>query len=115
MDFALPHIGYMWDPESLLGFWAQENPPCNAPWRSGLSTWHACQTRLLWTHRPMPLYTLEGLGTPGGAATAVIVALGLGGSLVLLRAGLAAPQRRTERMPERPEAQSADLRTAPAR
>jgi hypothetical protein len=112
---ALPHIGYMWDAESLLGFWAQENPQCNAPWRGGLRTWHACQTRLLWTHRPMPLYTLDGLGTAGGAATAVIVALGLGGSLVLLRAGLAAPQRRTERTRERPEAQSADLRTAPAR
>jgi hypothetical protein len=112
---ALPHIGYMWDPDSLLGFWAQENPPCNAPWRSGLSTWHSCQTRLLWTHRPMPLYTLDGLKTAGGAATAVIVGLGLAGSLVLLRAGLGEPQRRTERMPERPEAQSADLRTVPAR
>jgi hypothetical protein len=112
---TLPHIGYMWAPESLNGYWAQENPQCNAPWRSGLSTWHACQTRLLWIHRPMPFYTLDGLGTVGGAATAVIVALGLAGSLVLLRADLGAPQRRTERMPERPEAQSADLRTAPAR
>jgi hypothetical protein len=111
---VLPHIGYMWKPESLLGYWAQENPPCNAPWRSGLSTWHACQTRLLWVHRPMPTYTLAGLGTFGGAVTAVIVALGLGGSLVLLRAGLAAPQPRTERMPERPEAQTVDRRTAPA-
>jgi hypothetical protein len=111
---VLPHIGYLWKPESLLGYWDQEKPPCNAPWRSGLSTWHACQTRLLWIDRPMPFYTLDGLGTAGGAATAVIVALGLAGSLVLLRAGLEAPQRRTERMPERPEAQSADLRTAPA-
>jgi hypothetical protein len=111
---VLPHIGYLWKPESLLGYWAQENPQCNAPWRSGLSTWHACQTRLLWIDRPMPFYTLDGLGTAGGAATAVIVALGLAGSLVLLRAGLEAPQRRTERMPERQEAQSADLRTAPA-
>jgi hypothetical protein len=111
---ALPHVGYMWKPESLLGYWEQEDPPCNAPWRSGVTTWHACQSRLLWVHRPMPFYTLDGLATTGGAATAVIVALGLGGSLVLLRAGLEAPQRRRERTPERPEAQSVDRRTAPA-
>jgi hypothetical protein len=112
---ALPHIGYVWDFASLVDYFEQEHPVCNAPWRSGLSTWHACQSRLLWIDRPMPLYTVSGLQTVGGAATAVIVALGLAGSLVLLRADLRAPQRRTERTPERPGARTADPRTAPAR
>jgi hypothetical protein len=86
---ALPHVGYMWDFESLGGYFRQEQPQCEAPWRSGIQTWHRCQHRLLWQHRPMPLYTLGGLGTLGGATTAVVVALGLFGCLVLLRGELA--------------------------
>ena len=90
LALTLPHIGFLWDFDSLGGFFRQEQPLCDAPWRSGLGTWHACQSRLMWIHRPMPLYTLEGLATPGGAATAVIVALGLAGSLLLLREDLRA-------------------------
>jgi hypothetical protein len=84
---ALPHIGYSWDIESLGGYFRQEQPLCDAPWRS--DKWYPCQDRLLWRDRPMGLYTLDGLGTAGGAATAVIVALGLAGSLLLFRDGLA--------------------------
>jgi hypothetical protein len=110
---ALPHIGYLWDFESLGGYFGQENPPCNAPWRS--SDWYPCQDRLLWSDRPMPFYTVKGLETFGGAATATIVALGLAGSLLLLREALAAPPLRTARRRERPEVRSADPQTAPAR
>lgn len=112
---VLPHIGYMWRFESLSGYFEQEQPLCNAPWRSGVETWHDCQSRLLWLDRPMPFYTVEGLGTLGGAATAIIVAIGLAGSLALLRGGLATLPHRTERMRERPEAQSEDPQRAPAR
>jgi hypothetical protein len=85
---ALPHIGYTWDINSLGGYFSQEQPLCDAPWRGGVDRWYDCQDRLLWLDRPMPLYTLDGLGTAGGAATALIVALGLGSSLLLLRDGL---------------------------
>ena len=85
---ALPHIGYLWKFQSLDGYFAQENPPCNAPWRS--KDWYPCQDRLLWRDRPMPLYTLAGLETFGGAATAVVVALGLGACLFILRDGVRA-------------------------
>lgn len=110
---ALPHIGYLWNFNSLSSYFAQENPQCNAPWRS--PDWYPCQDRLLWRDRPMPLYTLKGLESFGGAATAVIVALGLAGSLLLLREGLAAPPLRTARTRERPEARSVGPQTAPAR
>jgi hypothetical protein len=82
---ALPSIGLLWDFSSLSGYFLQENPQCEAPWRSGVETWHSCQHRLLWEHRPMGLYTLEGVGTFGGVATAVVVAVGLLGCLILLR------------------------------
>jgi len=112
---ALPHIGYMWKEDALVGYFGQENPPCDAPWRGGVEKWHRCQSRLLWTDRPLPLYSLGGLRTLGGAFTAVIVALGLAGSLLLFREGLTAPRLRAERRREQREARSVDPRTAPAR
>ena len=110
---ALPHIGYMWKFQSLDGYFSQENPPCNAPWRS--PDWYPCQDRLLWRDRPMPFYTVKGISSFGAGATAVVIALGLAGSLTLLRADLGARPLRTGRRQVRPEAQSADPRTAPAR
>ena len=87
LTLTLPHIGLLWDfnRSSLGRFVAQEQPECAAPWRSGLQTWHRCQHRLLWEHRPMPLYTVKGVETAGGTGTAVVVALGLLGCAVLLR------------------------------
>jgi hypothetical protein len=99
LALALPHIGLLWDFGSLHGYFAQEQPECSAPWRSGLQTWHRCQHRLLWEHRPMPLYTVQGLGTAGGAATAVVVALGLLGCVVLLRGELVPAQQRSVSRP----------------
>jgi hypothetical protein len=110
---ALPHIGYMWKFTSLDGYFRQENPPCNAPWRS--DDWYPCQDRLLWLHRPMPLYTVRGVATFGGAVTAVIVGLGLAGSLLLLREGLGAQPLRRERTQVPREARTADPQTAPVR
>jgi hypothetical protein len=91
---ALPHIGLLWDFGTIGGFFAQEVPPCDAPWRGGVQKWHRCQHRLLWEHRPMPLYTVKGVDTAGGAATAVVVALGLLGCLVLLRCLMVPAQKR---------------------
>jgi hypothetical protein len=85
---ALPHIGLLWDFGTIGGFFAQEVPPCDAPWRGGVQKWHRCQHRLLWEHRPMPLYTVKGVDTAGGAATAVVVALGLLGCVVVGRRAL---------------------------
>ncbi len=86
--FTLPSIGQMWRPNAIGGFFRQERPPCDAPWRSGVASWNACQHRQMWLDRPMPLYALHGVKTPAGLATAFVVALGLLGSLILLREGL---------------------------
>jgi hypothetical protein len=91
---ALPHIGLLWHFTSLSGFFAQESPLCEAPWRGGVQRWHRCQHRLLWEDRPMPFYTVKGVSGAGAVATAVIVALGLLGSLVLLRGELVPAQQR---------------------
>jgi hypothetical protein len=85
---TLPHVGEMWRPNATYGFFAQVKN-CQAPWNGGIENWHSCQHELVWLHRPMPLYALNGLRTTGGAFTALAVALGLFGSLVLLRGGLA--------------------------
>jgi hypothetical protein len=85
LAFTLPNIGQTWRPNAIGGFFLQENPPCNAPWRGGAAKWNACQHRQMWLERPMPLYALHGVKTPAGLATTVIVALGLAGCLFLLR------------------------------
>jgi hypothetical protein len=110
---ALPHIGYLWKFQSLDGYFLQENPPCNAPWRS--KDWYPCQDRLLWRDRPMPFYTVKGISSFAAGATVVVIALGLAGSLTLLCADLGARPLRTGRRRVRPEAQTADPRTVPAR
>jgi hypothetical protein len=85
---TLPHVGEMWRPNATAGFFAQV-ANCQSPWNGGIARWHSCQHKLLWVERPQPLYALHGLRTTGGALTSVAVALGLFGSLVLLRGGLA--------------------------
>ena len=95
---ALPHIGEMWRPHSINGFFAQPNPPCDAPWRVGEAKWNKCQHEQMWLDRPMPLYALHGVKSPAGIATALIVGIGLFGSLVLLRRGL--DDRRTYDSPQ---------------
>jgi hypothetical protein len=87
--FTLPNVGQMWRPNRIGGYFGQEDSTtCQAPWRSSQAQWQACQHRLMWLDRPMPLYAIEGVATPGGAITALLVAAGLLGSLTLLRAGL---------------------------
>jgi hypothetical protein len=90
---TLPHVGEMWRPNASAGFFQQEQH-CDAPWNGSVEGWHSCQHRLLWGAQPVGLYALHGLKTPGGALTSVAVALGLLGSLVLLRDGLAARSNR---------------------
>ena len=86
LAFALPHMGHMWQPEATGKFFQGETPPCDAPWRGGVAEWHACQHERLWfDRRPIPLYSLRGVGTMGGAVTSMAVALALFGCLLLLR------------------------------
>ncbi len=89
---TLPHVGHMWRPNATGRFFLQQNPPCDAPWRGGVAKWNACQHEQMWFDRPMPLYALHGLRSPGGIVTSVAVALGLFGCLLLLREGLPAVQ-----------------------
>jgi hypothetical protein len=90
--FTLPSIGTMWRPNATGRFFSQQQPPCDAPWRGGVEKWNRCQHEQMWFDRPMLLYGLEGVKSPGGAVTAVVVAFGLLGCLWLLRGELAAPR-----------------------
>ena len=85
---TLPHVGEMWRPNSTAGFFGQVSG-YQSPWNGGVEQWHSAQHKLLWFERPQPLYALHGLRTTGGAFTSLAVALGLLGSLLLLRGGLA--------------------------
>ncbi len=91
--FTLPSIGTMWRPNATGAFFRQQDPPCDAPWRGGVEKWNRCQHEQMWFDRPMPLYGLHGVKTPGGAVTTVLVALGLLGCLLLLREELPANRR----------------------
>jgi hypothetical protein len=81
---TLPHIGEMWRPNSTYGFFAQVQN-CKAPWNGSVEGWHSCQHELIWNVRPQGLYALHGLRSTGGVFTAIVVGLGLLGSLLLLR------------------------------
>ncbi len=50
-----------------------------------MAKWNECQHEQMWFDRPMPLYALNGVATPAGAATTFTIALGLLGCLILLR------------------------------
>jgi hypothetical protein len=95
LAFTLPNIGATWRPNATGAFFAQQQPPCDAPWRGGVEKWSRCQHQQMWFDRPMPLYGLRGLSSPGGAVTTAVVALGLLGCLVLLRGELLPAQQRT--------------------
>jgi hypothetical protein len=95
LAFTLPNIGTMWRPNATGAFFRQQQPPCDAPWRGGVEKWNDCQHQQMWFDRPMPLYGLHGVATPGGAVTTALVALGLLGCLVLLREELVPAQQRT--------------------
>jgi hypothetical protein len=86
---TLPHIGEMWRPNSSAGFFQQQTP-CDAPWNGSVAGWHHCQHELVWRDRPVGLFALHGLRSTGGVLTVLVVALGLLGSLALLRDALLA-------------------------
>jgi hypothetical protein len=107
LTFTLPNIGHMWRPNATGRFFLQQNPPCDAPWRGGVERWNECQHRQMWLDRPMPLYALHGVKSPGGVVTTILVAAGLLGSLILLREGLSesaprAPRATARAVPARP-------------
>jgi hypothetical protein len=117
LAFALPHVGYMWRPDSIGGFFRQENPPCTAPWREDAARWYACQHEQMWFGRPMLLYALEGVGTAGGAVTGIALAAALLGCLLTLREELLRRRptsARARRAPPPPSPRSSD-RSRPAR
>ena len=82
---TLPHIGQLWRPNAIGRFFLLPGKACEAPWRGGTEGWYDCQDEQMWLDRPMSLYALRGVATPGGIATTVVVALGLAGCFVLLR------------------------------
>jgi hypothetical protein len=94
LAFTLPNIGTAWRPNATGAFFQQQHPPCDAPWRGGVEKWNGCQHQQMWFDRPMPLYGLHGVTSPGGAATTALVALGLLGCLLLLRGELVPAQQR---------------------
>jgi hypothetical protein len=97
LAFALPHVGHMWKPDATAAFAQDKKPPCDAPWRGGVEEFHACQHDLLWfNYRPRPLYSIEGVGTAGGALTSVVLAFALFCCLILLREGLRASRDSSE-------------------
>ncbi len=93
LAFTLPNIGTMWRPNATGAFFRQQDPPCDAPWRGGVEKWNRCQHQQMWFDRPMPLYGLHGVRSPGGAVTTALVALGLLGCLLLLRGELVPAQQ----------------------
>jgi len=99
--FALPHVGYMWRPQAREEFFAATSGPCSTPSTIGSAQQRACQHEDLWFRRPMLLYGLRGLKTPGGAVTGIAVAIELIGCLILLREGLVtgSPARRSPQPP----------------
>jgi hypothetical protein len=112
---TLPHIGHMWRPNADGDYFLQETPPCQAPWNGGLAEWHACHHQLIWFDRPVGLYAVESVATPGGVVTSVAVALGLFGCLLLLRGGLTVERpARAARVRERRNARRADPQAAQA-
>jgi len=94
LAFTLPNIGTAWRPNATGAFFQQQHPPCDAPWRGGVEKWNRCQHQQMWFDRPMPLYGLRGVQSPGGAVTTALVALGLLGCLLLLRGELVPAQQR---------------------
>jgi hypothetical protein len=94
LAFTLPNIGTMWRPNATGAFFQQQKPPCDAPWRGGVEKWNRCQHEQMWLDRPMPLYGLHGVKSPGGAVTTALIAAGLLGCLVLLRGELVPAQQR---------------------
>lgn len=88
---TLPAIGTMWRPNATGRFFEQEQP-CERPWLGGAEKWQTCQHRLFWLDRPMPLYALRGVATPGGAPSTLLIGAALLGCLVLLRAELVPPR-----------------------
>jgi hypothetical protein len=93
LAFTLPNIGTTWRPNATGSFFAQQNPPCDAPWRGGVEKWNRCQHEQMWFDRPMVLYGLHGVRSAGGAVTTALLALGLLGCLLLLRGELVPAQQ----------------------
>ena len=93
LAFTLPNIGTTWRPNATGAFFAQQNPPCDAPWRGGVEKWNRCQHEQMWFDRPMALYGLHGVRSAGGAVTTALLALGLLGCLLLLRGELVPAQQ----------------------
>jgi hypothetical protein len=101
LAFTLPNIGTTWRPNATGAFFAQQQPPCDAPWRGGVEKWNQCQHEQMWFDRPMPLYGLHGVKTPGGVVTTAFIALALLGCLWLLRGELISAE---QPLPKRREA-----------
>jgi hypothetical protein len=97
---TLPNVGQAWRPNQMGGFF-RDHALCDAPWRMGIAKFHACQHDLMWFQRPLPLYAVHGVDSPGGVVTSVLVGLALVGCLLLLREELLQPDPSPARRPWR--------------
>jgi hypothetical protein len=86
---TLPHVGYLWRPQTTTEFFAHRSERCTSSRPFGSNAYYTCLREQMWTQRPIMNDALSGLGRAGGAFTAVLVAAAVVGSLVLLREGVA--------------------------
>jgi hypothetical protein len=93
---ALPHIGYLWQPEATAAkFFAQTDRACNPGDSIGTPRHFRCLHEQMWLRRPLFLDSGSGLRTGGGLAASIVVTLGLIGALILFREEMQ-PARRKE-------------------
>jgi hypothetical protein len=106
LALTLPHVGYLWRPQTTTEFFAHRSERCTSSRPFGSSAYYTCLREQMWTQRPIMNDALSGLGRAGGAFTAVLVAAAVAGSLVLLREGIA-PVSAEERAGQREAARGA--------
>ena len=89
LALTLPHVGYLWRPQTTTEFFAHRSERCTSSRPFGSNAYYTCLREQMWTQRPIMNDALSGLGRVGGAFTALLVAAAVVGSLVLLREGIA--------------------------
>ena len=88
---TLPHIGFLWRPETTRLFFFAETAACQPTARAPDSPgYYACLHEQMWTRKPILVDALSGLTTGGGLLTMLAVIAALVGCLAQLRDGLGA-------------------------
>ena len=90
---ALPHIGFLWRPETTREFFFANTDACGTASLFDSAGRYACVHEQMWLRHNILLDALPGLTTIGGIVTIVAVVLVQLGSLALLREDLLTKQR----------------------